>query len=246
MSDVPVKSVKKALDLLSLLVFDDPELKGFKLTDLAQRLGLPANTTHNLLKTMSTCGYVAQNESGRYRPGPQCRRIGMVNKVEGGDFKQKLADVLKRYTAQINEAMVFAALHGGKRVVLARSEPVSQIIRIDSQVVESANIYRMPTGRILTAFASPAEYRRIQDNYGEPGKNWPDHEADLKRIRKEERCLMLPDANGINSFSLPVRNKDGRLLGAIGCHSPAFRSGPAVQKKILNAIRLAADELAQA
>jgi IclR family acetate operon transcriptional repressor len=243
MPDVPVKAVKKALDLLSILVFDDPELRGVKLTDLAQRLGLPSNTTHNLLKTMSACGYVAQNESGRYRPGPQCRRIGLINRVEGGDFKQKLADVLKRYTAQINESMVFAALHGGKRVVLARSEPVSQVIRIDHQTVESRNIYRLPTGRILTAFASPAEYRRIQDNYGEPGENWPDYETDIKRIRKEERCLMLPDTNGINSFSLPVRNKDGRLLGAIGCHAPAFRSGAAVQKKILNALLLAADEL---
>ena len=56
MSEVPVKSVKKALDLLSILIFDDPGLKGVKLTDLAQRLKLPANTTHNLLKTMVVCG----------------------------------------------------------------------------------------------------------------------------------------------------------------------------------------------
>lgn len=244
MQEVPVKSVKKALDLLSILVFDDPELKGVKLTDLAQRLGLPANTTHNLLKTMSVCGYVAQNESGRYQPGAQCRRIGVVNKVEGSEFKQKLADVLRRYTAQINEAMVFAALHGGKRVVLARSEPVSQVIRVDHQTVESANIYRLPTGRILTAFASPADYRRILDNYGEPGKNWPGCETDMERIRKGKQCLMLPDSSGVNSFALPVINKDGKLLGAIGCHAPPFRSGAAIQKKILSILRLAADELA--
>ncbi|HCE46004.1 MAG TPA: hypothetical protein DET40_20860 [Lentisphaeria bacterium] len=243
MPDVPVKSVRKALDLLSMLIFDDPELKGIKLTDLAQRLKLPANTTHNLLKTMVVCGYVVQNESGRYCPGPQCRRIGLINKVEGGDFKQKLAEVLKRHTAQVNEAMVFAALHGGKRVVLASSEPVSQVIRIDRQIVESNNIYRLPTGRILTAFATPGDYRRILDNYGEPGKSWPGFESDLKRIQKEGRCLMLPDASGVNSFALPVRNKDGRLLGAIGCYAPPFRCGPPIQKMILAVLRLAADEL---
>lgn len=244
MPEVPVKSVKKALDLLSILIFDDPELKGVKLTGLAQRLGLPANTTHNLLKTMTVCGYVTQNESGRYRPGPQCRRIGLVNKIEGGDFKQKLADVLKRHTAQINEAMVFAVLHGGKRVLIANSEPVSQVIRIDRQVVESGNIYRLPTGRILTAFASPADHVRIQDNYGIPGKSWPDCETDMKRIRKEGRCLILPDSSGVNSFALPVMNKDGKLLGAIGCYAPPFRCGPSIQKKILTSLRLAADELA--
>lgn len=244
MQEVPVKSVKKALDLLSILVFDDPELKGVKLTDLAQRLGLPANTTHNLLKTMSVCGYVAQNESGRYRPGAQCRRIGLVNKVEGSEFKQKLADVLRRYTTQINEAMVFAVLHGGKRVVLANSEPVSQVIRIDRQIVESGNIYRLPTGRILTAFASPADFLRIQNNYGTPNKSWVGCETDMERIRKEKRCLMLPDASGVNSFALPVMNKDGKLLGAIGCYAPPFRCGPTVQKKILGVLRLAADEMA--
>lgn len=244
MSEVPVKSVKKALDLLSILVFDDAELKGVKLTELAHRLGLPANTTHNLLKTMTVCGYASQNESGRYRPGPQCRRIGQINKIEGSEFKQKLADVLKRHTAQLNEAMVFAALHGGKRVVLARSEPASQVIRIDHQTVESANIYRLPTGRILTAFASPAEYQRIQDNYGAPGKSWPSCEKEMERIRKEGRCLMLPDSSGINSFALPVTDKEGKLLGAIGCYAPPFRCGAAVQKKILGVLRLAADELA--
>jgi len=244
MSDVPVRAVKKALDLLSMLIFDDPELRGTKLTALAQRLGLPANTTHNLLKTMRSCGYVEQNETGQYRPGPQCRRIGIINKLEGEEFKQKLADVLKRYTSQINEAMVFATLHGGKRVMLASSEPVSQIIRVDRHVVESGNIYCLPTGRILAAFATPEDALRIRDHYGNPCENWPDCESDLKRIRKEERCLMLPDSNGINSFAVPVKAKDGRLLGAIGCYAPPFRSSVPVQKKILAALRRAAAELA--
>lgn len=242
MAEVPVKSVKKALDLLSILIFDDPGLKGVKLSDLAQRLKLPANTTHNLLKTMVVCGYVCQNEAGRYRPGPQCRRIGLINKVEGGDFRQKLADVLKRYTAQVNEAMVFAALHGGKRVVLASSEPASQVIRIDHQMVEGRNIYRLPSGRVLVAFASPEDHRRIIENYGEPDKNWPNHELDLKRIRKEGFCTMIPDSVGVNSFALPVIDRKGRLLGALGCYAPAFRSGAVVQRKILNVLRQAADQ----
>ena len=245
-ADVPVKAVKKALDIMSMLVFDDPELNGIKLTLLAQRLGLPANTTHNLLKTMAACGYVEQNEAGRYRPGPQCRRIGLLNKVEGGDFKEKLVDILQRYTARINEAMVFATLQGGKRVLLASSEPVSQSIRIDRQVVENHPIFSLPTGRILTAFATPEDYSRIRVHYGEPLDTWPDFETDLKRIRKEERCVMLPDSNGINSFAVLVRAKDGRLLGALGCYAPAFRSGAPAQKKIMAVLHLAAAELALA
>ena len=244
MNDVPVKSVRKALDLLSMLVFDDPGLGGLKLTVLAHQLGLPANTTHNLLKTMMACGYVEQNEAGRYRPGPQCGRIGLLNTLQSDEFKQKLAEVLKRHASQINEAMVFAALHGGKRIVLASSEPVSQFIRIDRQGVEKSDIYSLPTGRVLVAFAAPEDAVRIHAQYGGPGEKWPQYEADLARIRKEKRCLMLPDRNGINSFAVPVITREGHLLGAVGCYAPAFRSGPAVRKKILAVLRSVAGELA--
>lgn len=244
MIDVPVKAVKKALDLLSLLAFEDPELRGTELTVLAQRLGLPANTAHNLLKTMSVCGYVAQNAAGRYITGPQCRRIGLLNLVEGDQFKERLATLMKRCIAEVNEAMVFVTLHGGKRVVLARSEPTQQAIRIDQQVVESSSIYQMPTGRVLVAFATPDDYRRILANYGPPDAVWPDYKNDLVKIRKERQCLLLPDSRGINAFAFPVCGADHRLLGAIGCYTPAFRCDVAAQQKIIAVLRHAADELA--
>ena len=243
MSDVPVKSVKKALDLLSLLIFDDPEMRGIELNVLSSRLGLPANTAHNLLKTMSVCGYVAQNAGGRYIAGPKCRRIGMLNQVENNKFKEKLSAVLEHYTAEINEAMVFVTLHGGKRVVLIRTEPALQVIRIDQQIVENSSIYDMPTGRVLTAFAGPEDYRLILKNYGDPDKNWPGYERDMEKIRKERQCLILPDRSGINAFALPVNDNRGQMLGAIGCYSPAFRCNQQTREKILSALHRAATEI---
>ena len=242
MPDVPVKAVKKALDILSLLIFDDPEQRGIELTVLAHRLGLPTNTAHHLLKTMVVCGYVEQNEAGRYQAGPQCRRIDAINQFTGGAFQQKLAAVLKRYTAHVRESLVFAVLHGGHRVLIAYSEP-DQVIRIDRVSAEGQNIYSIPTGRILTALASPEELRQIKVIYGLPHAVWPDYEQDLKQIRRDNRCCMLPDLNGVNSFAVPVRNKDGRLLGALGCYAPAFRTGVPVQKKIWEALNRAAVEL---
>mgnify|MGYP002552554999 CR=1 FL=1 len=73
--DVPVKSLKKALDLLSVLLFQDGEEKGFAVKELGERLGLPANSVHNLLKTMAVCGYAEKNADGRYTYGPVCRQI---------------------------------------------------------------------------------------------------------------------------------------------------------------------------
>ena len=245
MSEVPVKSVKKAMDLFSLLVFDDPEMRGIELNVLAGRLGLPVNTAHNLLKTMSVCGYVAQNAAGRYIAGPKTRRIGLLNQVENNKFKDQLSTLLERYTTEINEAMVFVTLHGGKRVVLIRTEPVLQAIRIDQQVVDAASIYDQPTGRLLVAFAGQDDYRLILKNYGPPEKRWPAYERDVEKIRKERQCMILPDASGINAFAMPVNDNRGQLLGAIGCYSPAFRCDQQAKEKILAALRRAAVEISE-
>ena len=246
MSDVPVKAVKKALDLLSLLAFRDPAGVGLTLTGLAGALGLPVTTTHNLLKTMTVCGYAAQNGAGRYIAGPQCRSLGILNRVESERFRHQVRGVMNRYTAALNEALVFAVLRDGRRVVLARTEPAGQIIRIDPKEDAAISLYRMPTGRVLAALASPEERSKIVAHYGEPGAAWPAHEADRERIRKSGACIMLADSQGVHAFAAAVRDSRGTLLGAIGCHAPAFRCDRASQKTIRDGLCAAASELADA
>ena len=246
MPGVPVKSVKKALDLLSELAFHDPEGQGLALTKLARTLGLPVNTTHNLLKTMTVCGYVARNDSGLYITGPQCRSLGIVNRVDSDRFKETLLEVLNRHTAVVNEVLVFAILRNGQRRVVARSDPDRQAIRIDSGMDHTVNIYRVPTGRVLVSFASPEERRQIVAHYGPPAGLWPDFEADIARIRKARACVLLANPQDIHAFAVPVCDPNHRLIGALGCHAPAFRCDRASQKKIAAALRGAAAELAAA
>lgn len=244
MSEVPVKSVKKALDLLSLLAFDDADRAGLPLTAMARALGMPANTTHNLLKTMVACGYAAQSGDGHYIAGPQCRSIGIANRLESDRFKQQVREVMNRHTGALNEAMVFAFLRGGRRTVLARSQPDGQAIRVDSKMDEAISLYRVPTGRILAAFASPEDRQKIIAQYGGPEEPWPEHEADCGRIRQSGECVMLAAGlSGVHGFAAAVRDSRGTLLGAIGCHAPAFRCDRAGQKKIRAALQGAAREL---
>jgi DNA-binding IclR family transcriptional regulator len=246
MPEVPVKSVKKAFALLSELAFRDPDGKGLSLTTLARTLGLPANTTHNLLKTMAVCGYVAQNEAGLYITGPQCRSIGIGNRLDSERFKERVLDVLTRSTAAVNEAMVFAILRDGRRRVLARSEPARQAIRVDSQTDDAPSIYSVPTGRVLVAFATPEQRLQIVGQSGPPDPLWPDSAADIDRIRTSGACVLLSNAQGIHAFAVPVQDPEHRLLGAIGCHAPAFRCDRASQKTIVATLQSAAAELADA
>ena len=46
-------------------------------SELAARMDMLPNSTHNLLKTLVACEYAAQTPDGRYVAGPVCHHIGM-------------------------------------------------------------------------------------------------------------------------------------------------------------------------
>ena len=96
---VPVKAVGKALDLLDLLLFDHSWERGASLSELAATMQIPANTTHNLLKTMLACGYVSQIAAGRYAPGERCRQIGRLNLLKTAETTRVLLPALRELNA---------------------------------------------------------------------------------------------------------------------------------------------------
>src|SRR5690554_4561120 len=78
---VPVRSVQKALEILDMLIFEDPACDGVSLSEIARRMAMPANSAHNLLKSMVVCNYVNQNERGHYIAGTMVEQIGSLNRL---------------------------------------------------------------------------------------------------------------------------------------------------------------------
>lgn len=227
--DVPVRSVRKALELLEMIVLDDPARKGITLTDLAKRMGMLPNSTRNILKTMLVCGFADQNQEGRYVPGPKILAIGRVNYFD----KARLARIerlLLEFSNSIREDSVFTILYQGRRIALAKAHS-AQIIKIEPEK-ESVDLYTLPTGRVLAAYASPEELKTIVKLNGWPGKSWnnisnpANMEAALCALKKEGGCVINPDSNQIASMAAPVLNSKGKLIGAIGAYVPCFRCPP--------------------
>ncbi len=243
MNDVPVKSLKKALDILTILLFEDIAGKGIELSQLARKINIPVNTAHNLLKTMAACGYVAQNEKAQYLAGPRCRQIGVVNHLKDDYVAQLLYVQLNKLSAELQEAVVYVVLAGGRRVSVAQSEPEGQVIKIDRSAVDTKTIYLMPTGMVLAAYASDSELKDIVDFYGSPEREWPTFEQDRLEIRKRRYVIKNPDTFGVVSFGVPVTDSHDRLLGALGCYAPEFRITPEKSKKIVFGLQSTANTL---
>lgn len=242
---VPVKSLKKALDLLDMLLFEDAEEQGFAVNELAGKLCLPANSVHNLLKTMRICGYVEKNGSGRYTFGPACRRIAYRNYQRGDDFREKVIAVMREAIAILNESMVFTILASNTWNTLVRAEPTGKVVKVDMEEVERRYLFETATGRVMFSYSSLARRSVLIRENGHPEKQWPDYEADSARIRKEGFCMCMRERYGLFTYGVPVFGKTGELIGALGVYTvpvPGYekRNGKILQTLLESARKITA------
>lgn len=239
MAEHLVNSIKKALDTLDILISGDPGRNGIALAELSRRTNIRPNTLHNILKTMLRCGYVAQNSDSSYAAGPKCDAIGSENKF------RKFADVylkteLEKLNARTGEASVFYTLRNGGRVPVLSQESNSAIT-VDQSKMNSFAFFSKATGRILAAFASPAELDEIIERNGLPGNLWNNIdskeklESAIAEIRKAG-YLIIHEENGITSIAVPVLDSSDKLIGVLGCYAPAFRCPPEKHENIIQAL----------
>jgi DNA-binding IclR family transcriptional regulator len=248
--DIPVQSVRKALDLLNLLVFEDPGREGLALGDLAGRLQFPAATAHNLLKTLCACGYAAQMGAGRYRVGPRCLDVGRFNRLLNETIATMIRARMEALGRALNETVTFAVLADGRRLLLWTTEP-GQLIRIDAATLETRRLFTVPTGRILAAHASLGELERLLARHGLPSEaEWPKTTTlpALKRALAEIRArgheVMI--RSDLSAFAVPVLDAAGGLAGSLGCFSPSFRCLASQHATVVAALKHAALAIAAA
>jgi len=224
--EVPVMAVKKAFDLLETLHSPAAINGGMPLSEIARLMGMPANSARNILKTMLVCGYVEQGSDSRYLPGYKCLQMGRLDRMLSHEGVERIQRLLTEATAKLGEATVFTTLMGGNRVVVCSVE-ANRDIKVSQATILSESIFLRPTGRVLAAFASPAELSQILLNHGLPGASWEgiDSEGKLKAAldRIRESGETVDRGEEVIGFASPAFGRNGAFIGAIGCYAPLFR-----------------------
>lgn len=225
---VPVKSVQKALMLLDRIALGDLTRRGVLLADLAQETGLPVNTTHNLLKTLVSSGYVTVQSRGVYSAGPKCTQIGRVSQCANPRIQQRLLAALQRFVDTEGESCVCVLLVNGERVIVGAVDS-THAIRVVNSTVEKAPFFVKATGRMLAAVATEAELEQILERQGWPGDCW-DGITDatalsraLATIRETGWCQAQDHHGELVGLAVPVPERNGRTWGVLGTFAPAFR-----------------------
>lgn len=245
---VPVRSVQKALEILDMLIFEDPACDGVSLSEIARRMAMPANSAHNLLKSMVVCNYVNQNERGHYIAGTMVEQIGSLNRLRSPRMMDVVVSCCRSTGEALGESVVFATLAGGRRIRVAAFDALRSV-RVDHASHEVEHMYRSPTGRVLVALADDEQLKAVLARHGWPGAKWADisSRSQLEQARKEIRRrgseTIENTRTEITAMACPVVDSKGALIGAMGCFAPSYRCEQEQQKKIIKTLQTVAEDI---
>jgi DNA-binding IclR family transcriptional regulator len=236
-----ILSIKKALDILDILAFQDMDGQGMSLSFLSQEVRIKPNTLHGILKTLVFCGYVEQDEHAVYHIGNRLRQIGIINRFRMMPMtSRKLDDALKQLSTTVGESVSFYVLEEGERINYTNIQS-QNIIKVDYTMLEKNSIYDYPSGKILVAYAEEEQLQQILKKHGYPGSHWDGirtREQLNSAIAEVRQKGYLERIKDVASFAGPVFSPDGSLLGTVGVYLPAYRLTDEKRDLILEQLRI--------
>jgi IclR family acetate operon transcriptional repressor len=142
-----VQSLTRGLTILERL----SELEGgATLTDVAQRVGLAASTTHRLLNTLEKMGYVHQSgELGLWTIGITAFTVGSAF-ISNRDFAIQSHGYLRRLMEQSGETANLAVLDGSEAVFIAQVQ-CREIMRLLVKLGSRAPLHASGVGKAIFA-----------------------------------------------------------------------------------------------
>ncbi len=222
----PVRAVETSIRVLEGL----KELGGASITELADHLDLTKGTVHNHVSTLEEHRFVVKVDS-RYELSLRFSVFGeyvrnddvlyQIGEPEVRVLAEETGEIVHLSTEQHGLGMNLCRIHGENAVGEQFHDPDLQ--RPDY-------LHCTAAGKAILAFLPRSRVERIVDEYGLPemtDNTITDSSAlfdELTTIR--ERGYSLDDqeeVEGIRAAGAPVRDKTGRVLGAVSISGPVSR-----------------------
>ena len=243
----PVQSIDRVFDLLELL---SAVPQGLSLSDLAAQSGLHVSTTHRLLASLTSRGYVRKDPStGKYR-----LTLRLFEISRRASTVLDLLPISQTYLEELanlsGEAVHLVERSGSEVVYLYKFEPYSNPVNISSSVGRHNPMYCTGVGKSILAYMDDAEVEAVwaaTDVIRFTDKTLTTIGAlkeDLARSR--ERGYAIDDEEhdlGVRCVAAPIFNWQGDPVAAISISAPAARLTDARIESLAPHVRKAAEEI---
>ena len=211
-----INSVLKAIDILQVFSTNEPRLT---LTEISDRLGMPKSTTHNLLSTLLSRGFVEKTDDGRYALGTAI--IGLTQAVRiNVDLRDRAAPLLRELADACRESAYLMALDSdyglyiyaveSPRRLMARTA-IADRVALHCTSVGKAILSRLPRERV-DDIARRVGLKRFTE------ATITDLDAlheELEQTRERGYAIDRGEhEKGLWCIGAPILNASGRVIGS--------------------------------
>lgn len=245
MEHLPSPDRSTSMDKLVRVLLAFEERPRWRLSELAQYLGLPKSTVHRMLVALKEHGVVVQDLSyGVYQLG--YRLWLMTSRVLPYGFFQEASQPILRQLADLSgETAFFEVPEAPHSLAVAKVES-HHAVRLTTEVGTRSPLHLGAGRKIMLAYLAPAEQQRVLAYWvPQPDRHAPFLE-DLAQIRQEGFAYSAGEYNqGAAALAVPVLDTAQNLVGGISIAGPAERFTRVLAQGFLPQLMQAAQQLGQ-
>ncbi|GAB2937644.1 allantoin degradation transcriptional regulator AllR [Rhodococcus aerolatus] len=214
------------------------------LSELATVSGLPAPTTHRLVRTLVAGGYLRQEPSRAYVLGPRLVRLGdAASRLLGSSVRPALASLVELTGETANMAVL-----EDDRVVYLAQVPSKHSMRMFTEVGRRVHAHCTAVGKALLSQLPEDRVRALLDRAGMPARTphtITDPDALLAHLDVVRRRGWASDEAeqelGVRCVAVPVAADPTRV--AISVSGPDARFTPEALARVVPVMQAAARDL---
>jgi IclR family pca regulon transcriptional regulator len=238
-----INSLARGLSILEAFNTLNPRMG---ITELSRKTGLSKSTVYRLVQTLCRLGYIIPVEpENKYTLGPRILSLGF-SVLYSLELREVANPYLQTLSKQVGETVNLAVLDGWQLVYLERIK-THQIVNINLHVGSRLEFFNTAMGRVLAAFQDEkwiSEYLEyLINNVPDCEDYWKDDGKILRQIlnnvKNNEYAINNEElAPGLRSVASPVRNREGKVEGAVNIAvSSSLFSIEKLKKELLPPLR---------
>lgn len=236
-----VQSVERAFAILEAMAQENQEMG---VTQLAEKLSLPAPTIHRSMKTLVALGYARQNASRRYSLGSRLLYLG-DSATRGMAAWAK--PTLLALSSECGETVNLATLEGELIVYTAQS-PSRHSMRMFTEVGRRVLPHSCGVGKAIMSQLTDSDAQKIVKHTGMPRftpttlTSWKELKVELEKIRQTGYAIDEGEQEiGVRCIAVSVPGMTTPT--AVSISGPQTRVDKDFIRKYLPSILRAADAL---
>lgn len=217
-----INSVLKAVDILKVFSSSEPRLS---LAEISSRLGLPKSTTHNLLKTLLSQGFIEKTDDGRYALGTAI--VALTQSVRVNVELRDVAAPLLRNLADVCRESVYLCIRDGDWGLYIYAIESSDRLRARTAVGDRTHLHCTSVGKAILSGLTKEEVDGIISRVGLPkftDLTITDRDTlhrELEQARARGYALDRGEHEvGLYCVGAPILSKVGRVIGACSVSGP--------------------------